>query len=95
VTTDVRIRGEVRHQSEWLQIRGVEGILGGPRHYGNAPGHQEPLVIPLLFDPGALDHRVIVRDQVRARLELRMRMRMGMTSDEDSEFNEEGEDSDE
>jgi len=62
VTTDVRVRGEVRCRSEWHRIRGIGGIRGGPRRYGDALGHWEPLVLSLLFDPGAPDHRAIIRD---------------------------------
>jgi len=62
VTTDVRVRGEVRRRSEWHRIRGVGGVRGGPRRYGNNPGHREPLVISLLFHPGTPDHRAIIRD---------------------------------
>jgi len=38
------------------------GHPGGPQHYGDALGHQEALVISLLFDPRALDHRAIIGD---------------------------------
>jgi len=62
VTTDVRIRSEARCVVSRSGVRGVGGIRGGPRRYGNNPGHREPLVISLLFHPGALDHRAIIRD---------------------------------
>jgi len=67
VMTDVRVRGEVRRWSEWHRIWGIRGIRGGPRRYSNALGHQEPLVISLLFDPGAPDHQDIVGDLPRRR----------------------------
>jgi len=44
------------------------GASGAPRCFGDAPEHWEPLVIPLLFDPGALDHCAIVGDPLLQRV---------------------------